>query len=384
VRLMQWIRESSYEIRIGAIFVALLLIYLAIANFVLAPLGYYGTQEAPRFADPWIARGETILDGGVLYEDVFTSTPPLMNYLLIPPVIFSSWFGHINPWATLAFMVYFSLFNLLIAYALLYTAKSKAVGYRWALYYLLNPLTFGNTILRRQDESVLVAFFALAFMFIVFDQHVRAAVVMGLSLLVKLTGGMMVVVAFLTTRKWQYVIIPAVVFLVIFAPFWIRSGESAVFWDVNKQHTEHPFQFGGVSLPALWLRWRGGDASQILTICSALFFVGLLLALGWIAWKPVGIFENLLLLTTTVFLLSPKLHCGYFSMSVYALTPLISKYRIRGLFFGFATLALLADMYKWPIENFPLAFGLMVATYILLIIINVKIQWISHEKALNA
>jgi len=145
----------TYALRILAIFLALFVVYLLIAYFVLEPMGYYGTAEQPRFADPWIARAETIVNGGLLYRDVFTTTPPLINLLLIPPALVSGLFGHLNPWATLSFMTYFSLFNLFTAYALLYTTKDREEGYRAALVFLLNPLTFGNSLLRRQDESIL-------------------------------------------------------------------------------------------------------------------------------------------------------------------------------------------------------------------------------------
>ncbi len=377
------LKKWRYELRIWGVFCVSLLVYLLIAYVVLAPLGYYGTREQPRFADPWIARAETILKGGVLYKDVFTSTPPLMNYLLIPPVIFSGWFGHQNPWATSAFMLYFSLFNLLIAYALFYTARDQQTGYRWALLYLLNPLTFGNTVLRRQDESVLVFFFALAFLFLLRERHLRAGIVMGASLLVKLTGGMMIPVAFLNTRNWRYLLVPFLVFGVIFAPFFLRAGESAVFWNVNREHTEHPFQFGGVSLGALWLRWRGGDVNRVLQIYSIVFVLGVLAVLGVIAWKPAGAFQDLALLITVVLLLTPKLHCGYFSMLVFALTPLVVGYRWLSVYFIFSCLALVADMYKWPIENFPLAFWLMAGVMLLLGVILFGLRYSQKRELTN-
>ena len=73
-----------YEIRLFGVFLLLLVVYLLIAYFIHAPRGYYGTIEQPRFADPWIARTETILSGGLLYRDVFTTTPPLTNIIAHP------------------------------------------------------------------------------------------------------------------------------------------------------------------------------------------------------------------------------------------------------------------------------------------------------------
>ena len=114
---------KNNSIRLVAIFLASIIIYLLIARYYHAPQGYYGTTDQPRFADPWIARSETILNGGLLYRDVFTTTPPLTNLLLIPPSLIPIYFGNINPWATLSYMLWFSLFNL---FAALVGATSKA------------------------------------------------------------------------------------------------------------------------------------------------------------------------------------------------------------------------------------------------------------------
>jgi hypothetical protein len=368
--------KRIYELRIGGVFLLLLVVYLLIAHFALEPLGYYGSLEEPRFADPWIARAETIMSGGVLYRDVDTTTPPLTNFLLIPPVLFSGLFSHKNPWATVSFMSYFSLFNLFAAYALLYTAKDRAEGYRSALYFLLNPLTFGNSVLRRQDESIVVFFFSLALSFLAHQRHWKASIAIGLALLIKLTGALLLPVALLRTRDWRYVVIPAVVFGVVFAPFLLAAGQSAMFWDVTQRDTEHPFQFDGVSLGALWYRAHGGgDPGIILTIYSAVMVLGVMAVLGVIALKPQGLFEDLALLIAVVLLLSPKLHCGYFSMFVLALAPLVRRYRLAVGYFLLAVLALVADIYKWPVEDFMLAFYLMVGVNLIMVLMMAWLRW---------
>jgi hypothetical protein len=362
-------KEQRYGWRILGTFLVLLTAYLALAWLVLAPLGYYGTREAPRFADPWIERAETLLQGGKLYTDVFTTTPPLVNFLLIPPALMAKMTDYQNPGTTTAFMVYFSLFNLIIAYLLYFSAQDRALGYRWATIFLLNPLTMGNSILRRQDESLIVVFYALALFFYVKKRHALSSITMGLSLLIKLTGGMMIPVAFLNTWNWRYLIIPFIVFGLVFAPFYFQAGEAAVFWDTSREHTEHPFQFGGISLGALWTKWQMSKyADPILTAYSIGFVTGVLLLLGHIAWKPAGLLPDLTLLITGVLLLSAKLHCGYFLFLVFTLAPLVTEDRLLQIgYIGFSLLALTADMFKWPIEDFPVALILMLGVYGLLI-----------------
>ncbi|MBN1877965.1 MAG: DUF2029 domain-containing protein [Anaerolineae bacterium] len=362
-------KPSYYLWRIVAVFSVSLLVYLGFAYWVLAPMGYYGTREEPRFSDPWIKRGEIILSGGSLYEDGKTRTPPLTNYLLVPPVAFSKLFGHQNPWATLSFMLYFSLFNLLTAFVLFFTPEKAEEGYRYALYFLLNPLTFGNSVWRRQDESILVFAFALALLFAVRQKHKLSSMVVGISLLIKLSGGMIIPVTFFNTRNWQYLVIPFVVFGLVFAPFFLNVGEAAVFWDVREKHNEHPFQYGGISLGRLWQRMVDNDLITLLWIYSISFILGVGAVLGLIFWKPKGLYEDFALLVSVVLLLSPKSHCGYFLILIMALVPILQRYRLQILYFVLPSTALLADMFNFPIRNYPVAFALMIVVLAMLVLL---------------
>jgi hypothetical protein len=376
--------RKPYELYILGVFLALFCVHLLAAWFILEPMGYYGTAEQPRFADPWIARAETILSGGLLYRDVFTTTPPLINFLLIPPVLVSSLYDHLNPWATLSFMTYFSVFNLFAAYALLYMAENKSDGYRSALYFLLNPLTFGNSLLRRQDESILVFFFSLVLLFFAHQDYWRSSIAIGATLLIKLSGALLIPITFVQTRDWRFLIVPPIVFGLVFAPFLMSAGRSAIFWDVTKGRTQHPFQFRGVSLGALWAAGHDGKPLVSLSVYSAILIVGVGIVLALVVWRPLGFLEDLTLLSTAVLLLSPKLHCGYFSLLVLMMAPLLRRYRIGELYLSFGFLALIADIYKWPVENFGVAFDLMVGVYLLLILTMVRLRWRGRAESLDA
>ncbi len=386
---------KRYEVRIIAIFLASLIVYLAIAWFYHAKQGYYGTMEVPRFADPWIARGETILSGKMLYRDVFTSTPPLTNYLFLPPVIVSGWFSHVNPWATAAFMVYFSLFNLFSALLLLHMPDSRQDGFYTAVIFLLNPLTFGNTVLRRQDESVITFFFALSLFFYLKKRHWGTAVSLGMSLMVKLTGAIMWLIVMIESVQfpdnriswkkrpsiiWQNFIIPPLVSLLIIAPFLAKAGRSAMFWDVSQKHTEHPFQYGGVGLAALWNRFHDLPLQIPLQWSSYLFLIGIGLTVLIITWKQYGITRNLAILMAMILILTPKLHTGYFSLLILPLALLVKPYKLLPLYFSLGIVAMTADFYKWPIENYPVAFTLMTITILLLIGIVIRLTHSSQKQ----
>ena len=360
---------QSYEGRISVLFSLLLIIYLAIAYWLCAPAGYYGTIDEPRFSDPWIARTETIINGGLLYRDVFTATPPLTNFLIVPPTLVAKLFGYKNPWATLSFMLYFSLFNLLAAYILLYLGKTPSEGWRAAVAFLLNPLTFSNAVLRRQDESILVLFFALSLLLLLKRRHLQAAIAIGATLLVKLSGVLLMPVAFLHSRDWKYLLIPVLVFAIAFTPFLIMAGKEAIFWDFGQKDTQHPFQLGGISLGSLWDKWHGGDPNSYVSVLSALFLLGAIVIAAFIAWKRFGVLEDTTIVIAIVLLLTPKLHAGYFSVLALTMAPLLKNYRLGILYFLTGTLVIVADFFKFPIRNYPLAFALMAAVSILLLAI---------------
>jgi hypothetical protein len=365
--------KRTYALRITGIFVILFVVYLLIAYFVLEPAGYYGTVEQPRFADPWIARAETLLGGGKLYSDVFTAAPPLINFLMIPPTVASGLFDHLNPWSTLSFMSYFSLFNLFTAYVLLFMAKDSKDGYRSALYFLLNPLTFGNSILRRQDEPILVFFFSLSLLFLLHEHQWKSLIAIGFTMLIKLSGSLMIPIAFLRTRDWRYLLIPPAIFAAVFAPFIISGGQTAV-TNVTQKGTQHPFRFRGISLGALWEKIQGGIPPSSVIIYSAVLVVSVCLILLLIYRKPLGLFEDMSLLATGVLMAAPNLHNGYLLILVLMMTPLVHKYRLHLFYFLFGLLALIADMYKWPIEDFRIALGLMVGTFILMILAMIWVR----------
>lgn len=363
----------SYEARVLGLFILSTAIYLLIAKLVIPP-GYYGTLEQPRFADPWFERTEAIIAGKLLYKDVFTTTPPLTNLLLIPPSLLAKYFEYQNPWTTLSFMLYFSLFNLMAAYTLLYMADTRYAGWRAAVAFLLNPLTFGNAVLRRQDEAILVFFFGLSLLFLLKNRTILAAISIGMTLLLKLWGALLVPVAFLHTREWRYIIFPLLVFAIAFSPFLFLAGQDAIFWDPSRGGTEHPFQFGGISLSTLLGQWQGEVYQNLLPILSLLFVLGVGLVSAIVAWKRFGVLQDLSILIATILLLTPKLHAGYFSLLALTLAPLLKSYHLFIPYFLIGTLVIIADFYKFPIINYPAAIMLLFVVSILMIVVIVRLM----------
>ncbi|UCG23146.1 MAG: DUF2029 domain-containing protein [Chloroflexota bacterium] len=360
-----------YDVLIFILFLALLVVYLLLANYYHAPRGYYGTVDQPRFADPWIARSETVLKGGLLYRDVFTATPPLTNLLIIPPSLIPILVGNVNPWATLSFMIFFSLFNLFTAYVLLAMGSGKAAGFWAAVLFLLNPLTFGNTVLRRQDESIVVFFIALSLLFILRDRNTRASITIGLGLLIKLSAALVIPVALWHKRDLRYLILPPLVFLLGMAPFLLLAGRDAIFWDFTTRDAQHPFQFDGVGLVALWNRGAGETGQIPLVPIVAIMIVGVGMVAAFLAWKRFGVLEDMIVLVTAVYVLSPKLHTGYFSLLVMLMAPFVRRWWQIMLYIVFGGMAVVADFYKWPIVDYQSAFWIMAVVLSLLVTLTI-------------
>ena len=359
---------NKAEIRLAVVFIALLLFYLAIAYFVYAPYEYYGTQESPRFADPWFKRSAVILEGGVLYRDTFTATPPLTNYLLVIPSIVANWSGPSNPIATLSFMIFFSLFNLFAAWLLLYMAPDRQTGYMAALLYLFNPFTFGNTVLRRQDESILVFFWGLALLFLLRKLHTQSAIAIGVGLLVKLTTVLLIPISVIHSRfNWRYFVFPPLVFAIGWVPFYLLAGEPAIFWNFNQQEAQHPFQLGGISMASMWNRLYTEQGLRLPgRYLSWLFLFALVMVLLFILWQRVGVLPDTSLLLTVVLIFVPKLHGGYFSILAFTMVLLLRKPYQIAMYMIIAILVLIADFHKFPIRDYEITLLLMAVSMMLL------------------
>ncbi len=370
--LQSWISRHPAPSLLG-LFFAVLIAYLLIAQFVYAPTGYYGTIKKPRFSDPWFERTETILSGGSLYGDTFTTTPPITNYLMVPPSVVAKLYRYRNPGATVAFMAYFSLFCLFSAFVLLYLTEDRAEGWRVAALFLLNPLTIGNAVLRRQDESIITFFFILSLLLIIKKKHLSAAVSIGATLLVKLWGALLIPVALLQTRNWKYLVIPPLIFILAFSPFLITAGKGAMIWSPGTGGSEQPFQLGGISLATLWVRDQRNISNPVLIGLYALLVVGVLAVSALIVWKKIALLESISLLLAVILLLTTNLHAGYFAILAATMAPLLKAYRLTWHYFLLGALVMIADFVKFPIANYPAAFAILCAAMLVLIAIIVRL-----------
>ena len=72
--------------------------------------------------------------------------------------------------------------------------------------------------------------------------------------------------------------------------------------------------------------------------------------------------------------LSPKLHTGYLSLPILLMTPLLSRHKLAAPYFIVGTLAIIADLLKFPCEQFTAAFATMIGCLFTLVLVAVRIR----------
>jgi hypothetical protein len=100
-------------------------------------------------------RGATLLEGKLLYRDVPTLTPPMINlFWLLPVALGGSFF---------LFRLYFAAFALMVAMVVLrWQAGKKTAAVVPALFMLCNPLTLHSTLFGIQDDIIITLLIGIA------------------------------------------------------------------------------------------------------------------------------------------------------------------------------------------------------------------------------
>jgi len=306
---------SRFEVRIVVLSLLVhlpLIIYDGLYNSDV-PDGYH----CPDY-DLWIDRTEVILDGGVLYRD--GSYPvramPLASYFLLPPVIFGG--GHIA-----AFELYFSLFDTLAA-ILIYRIFLRGIGFfkgevfaqRCAIFYALNPFVIANSTLRAQDECILVVFFLLFTYSIILNQHYKAAVILGLGVLIKPTIGLLLpLLIFAEGNKYQKLVRFGIISLVVGAiilPFYILAGSEIIEMIENVTFT------GGIGI-VYFLKAYGYDLP--LAPFSILFIVSYFSICYLVITRKIEPWAASLIIMCCFLLIFTKVHSSYFLFALVYAAP---------------------------------------------------------------
>lgn len=251
-------------------------------------------------------RGSAIIEGKMLYRDVATLNPPLINLLWVIPALLGGSF--------LVFRLYLSLFAL-GASLMIYYGMPGGGGYPdrtiVALAVLLNPLTIYSTVGAVQDDVIIMCMFTAAVLLMLRKRRWGSSAMVGVGMASKLFP-VLLLPGFLTERgspvkRVLKVLLSSSVFTAVLLPFALLARD-----DVSRFLRLYVTGDSGGRLHGISF-WRylsevGFDPSYLVYV---LFLLGGVLLVAGI-WKGWGFNVNGILFVCLFLLLFSKVHSGYY------------------------------------------------------------------------
>jgi len=322
----------------------------------------------------YIKRARTILEGSLLYRDVDTQTPPLINYLLVPPVYFGG--------SPLAFEIYFSLFIIITVISIYYFLSpiDEKKAFLSAIAFLFVPTTLFVPTFARQDEAIVVFFFLLPLLLLVRNKKYAYTFFSSLGVWIKMHSIFLIPPLLLKSKKrdlLNHIFIIIVVSLVITIPFLILAFKEFI-WHLKFYFLGEGGKLEGISF------WRILDSQGygIPSIILISLFIISLLVVYFISYKKNYSTWKIICLTLFLyFILYPKIHYEYFIMLFAIFVPYFieNKKSIAILYtisiLSGATLLIEQRYLDWKIATYasnvfiPLALIFMISIDILLILL---------------
>jgi hypothetical protein len=184
----------------------------------LPGIDYSRGPDVPIFRE----RAETILSGGLLYQDVHTETPPVINYVLVIPVLMGG--------SVLVYQWFFAMCNIGAA-LLLYRAwrgRDEETASMVAVLYLMNPFTLYHATFNPQDEPLVLLFFLAPLTLFMAGRLKRSSIALGIGIWAKMWPVLLIPLYLLKGRDWKdrtwSIAIVATVSGVIVLPFLLLAS----------------------------------------------------------------------------------------------------------------------------------------------------------------
>jgi len=295
----------------------------------IIPLEYGRGPDIPI----WVARGNTILEGDLLYQDVRTETPPVINLALAVPVAFGG--------SLLAFQIFFTLCNILVALILYETIRlrNERLGALVAILYMVNPFTLFHATFYTQDEPLVLLFYLVPLALLVRGMFNQSAVALGIGIWAKMWPLLLAPMFLLERRpvmdRAKAIAIIGAVSAAIIVPFLLIAPDDFT-WFMR-------FYFLGAegeSAPgySFWsfLDQRGlrPPAWAMLALVGAAVMGGYWYSNkhGWDHWRTATLVTILFIVTY------PKMHSGFYLLPLALLLPYIAHdlklYSLTFVMFG--------------------------------------------------
>ena len=269
----------------------------------------------------YISRASTILDGKLLYKDVDTQTPPLINYLLVPPVYFGA--------SPLAFEIYFSLFIVLTTLSIFYflSYKDEKKAFLSAIAFLLIPTTLIVPTFARQDEAIVVFFFILPLLMLAADKSMKMYTFFSsVGVWIKMHSIFLIPPLLLKVRGKEavkHMLIILAVSAAVTIPFLVVAFNQFM-WYLKFYFLGEGGKLEGISF------WRIMDSQgygipNIFLIAAMMFSF---LFVYYMAYRhKFGIWKVVSLTLILYFIIYPKIHYEYFLMLFAVLLPYLAESR---------------------------------------------------------
>jgi len=267
----------------------------------------------------YINRARTILDGKLLYKDVDTQTPPLVNYLLVPPVYFGA--------SPLAFEIYFSFFIILTALAIFYflSYRDERKAFFSAIAFLLIPTTLVVPTFARQDEAMVVFFFILPMLLLIANKsRYMYMSFSSIGVWIKMHSIFLIPPMFLKLKEKEiakHALIVSAVSIAITLPFMLLAFKQFM-WHLKFYFFGEGGELEGISF------WRILDAQGYGIPGEALIAVMMVafLFVYYVAYKrKFSIWKTVSLTLILYFIIYPKIHYEYFLMLFAVLLPYLME-----------------------------------------------------------
>jgi len=322
---------------------------VAISEDIVPP----GARDEIHDPDLYYVRAKTIIEGKVLYRDVATETPPLINYLLVIPYLMGG--------TILAYCTFFSIITIGITYTLYYFLSkiNKRKALLCAYIYGLSPVILIIPTILKDDESLAVFFviFPLLLSATNYKKYSKwITFILSIGIWTKIFP---LIVAFSKlvvekerNRKILDILIYALVSVAVCIPFLILAGDDFT-WFLR-------FYFLGISFAGEGNRiiskglegqsfWRILDSHGI-HIPDTILIVTLaicVLIMAYLSYrKNFNFWKTTLLFLLLFFILYPKIHTPYYVYLFVVLTPYLLKRERFLLFVSLNTCILITHAYK--------------------------------------
>jgi len=269
-------------------------------------------------------RTQAIIDGKLLYRDVHTETPPLVNYIMVPAQLLG---GSTQDWV---YALYFSLFAFLTATILYLGLKiyDEKKAFITGLVFLLSPFVIVESAIGVQDEAIISMLLALTVVLITRDKARLGTAVMTLGVWTKMFTVLLLPIDVLRTRGWKERIMKMIIFcslsILIATPFLLICGDQFM-WFLKFYFVGVEERAAGGNCLWLFLHMGGIRVPNIIEFCLV---AGSLMFGYWFSMKKnFGFWESSLLTYTVFFIFYPKIHTGYYMVPLILFSPYAAQDR---------------------------------------------------------